>query len=147
MAIDNLDFSRYQLGWSTTDPVFKPKKGINEAIVREMSGIKNEEKWMLDFRLSALKKFEKKPMVPWFAERMPTSTSTTLLLHQATENQVDRWRPPDDIKNTYERLGIPKPSASTWRRHRPVRVRSGLHRNREDLERLGVLFCDMDTGA
>jgi hypothetical protein len=50
MAIDNLDFSRYQLGWSDEQiPVFKPKKGINEAIVREMSGIKNEEKWMLEF--------------------------------------------------------------------------------------------------
>jgi len=78
MAIDNLDFSRYQLGWSDDQiPVFKPKKGINEAIVREMSGIKNEEKWMLDFRLSALKKFEKKPMVPWFASACRTSTSTT----------------------------------------------------------------------
>jgi hypothetical protein len=45
MAVDNLDFSRYQLGWSDDQiPVFKPKKGINEAIVREMSGIKNESK-------------------------------------------------------------------------------------------------------
>ena len=43
MTIENLDFSRYQLGWSDEQiPVFKPKKGINEAIVREMSGIKSE---------------------------------------------------------------------------------------------------------
>ncbi len=44
MTIDNLDFSRYQLGWSDEQiPVFKPKKGLNEAIVREMSAMKNEE--------------------------------------------------------------------------------------------------------
>src|ERR1019366_10020784 len=72
MTVDNLDFSRYQLGWSDDQiPVFKPKKGINEAIVREMSGIKSEEPWMLDFRLNALKRFEKKPMLEWFASRMP----------------------------------------------------------------------------
>jgi len=98
-----------------------------------MSGIKNEEKWMLDFRLSALKKFEKKPMVPWFAERMPDSTSTTFTTTSSHENQVDRWEDlPDDIKNTYERLGIPKPSASTWRRHRQYESEVVFHRNRED---------------
>ena len=65
MTTVDLDFSRYKLGWSDDQiPVFKPKKGINEAIVREMSGIKKEEQWMLDFRLSALKRFEKKPMLP-----------------------------------------------------------------------------------
>jgi len=130
MAIDNLDFSRYQLGWSDDQiPVFKPKKGINEAIVREMSGIKNEEKWMLDFRLSALKKFEKKPMVPWFADaHAGPRLQRHLLLHQAHRNQVDRWEDlPDDIKNTYERLGIPRSRAQVLGgRHRPVRVRSGL---------------------
>jgi Fe-S cluster assembly protein SufB len=149
MAIDNLDFSRYQLGWSDDQiPVFKPKKGINEAIVREMSGIKNEEKWMLDFRLNALKKFEKKPMVPWFADRMPDLDFNDIYYYiKPTENQVDRWEDlPDDIKNTYERLGIPEAErkylAGVTAQYESEVV---FHRNREDLERLGVLFCDMDT--
>ena len=110
MAIDNLDFSRYQLGWSDEQiPVFKPKKGINEAIVREMSGIKNEEKWMLDFRLNALKRFEKKPMLPWFATRMPDLDFNDIYYYiKPTENQVNSWEDlPDAIKNTYERLGCP----------------------------------------
>ncbi|HEY5263146.1 MAG TPA: Fe-S cluster assembly protein SufB [Acidimicrobiales bacterium] len=151
MAIDNLDFSRYQLGWSDDQiPVFKPKKGINEAIVREMSGIKNEDKWMLDFRLSALKKFEKKPMVPWFAERMPDLDFNDIYYYiKPTENQVDRWEDlPDDIKNTYERLGIPEAErkylAGVTAQYESEVV---FHRNREDLERLGVLFCDMDTAV
>ena len=72
MSVENLDFSRYQLGWSDElDVVFKPKKGLNEAIVREMSDIKSEPQWMRDFRLKSLTRFEKKPMLPWFAQKMP----------------------------------------------------------------------------
>ena len=151
MSIDNLDFSRYQLGWSDEQiPVFKPKKGINEAIVREMSGIKNEQQWMLDFRLSALQRFEKKPMLPWFATRMPDLDFNDIHYYiKPTENRVDRWEDlPDAIKNTYERLGIPEAErkylAGVTAQYESEVV---FHRNREDLERLGVLFCDMDTAV
>jgi len=151
MTTDSLDFSRYKLGWSDDQiPVFKPKKGINEAIVREMSGIKNEDKWMLDFRLSALKKFEKKPMVPWFADRMPDLDFNDIYYYiKPTENQVQSWEDlPDAIKNTYERLGIPEAErkylAGVTAQYESEVV---FHRNREDLERLGVLFCDMDTAV
>ncbi|HUY43605.1 MAG TPA: Fe-S cluster assembly protein SufB [Acidimicrobiales bacterium] len=151
MAIDNLDFSRYQLGWSDEQiPVFKPKKGINEAIVREMSAMKNEEKWMLDFRLSSLKKFEAKPMLPWFASRMPDLDFNDIYYYiKPTENQVNSWEDlPDAIKNTYEKLGIPEAErkylAGVTAQYESEVV---FHRNREDLERLGVLFCDMDTAV
>ena len=151
MTIDNLDFSRYQLGWSDDQiPVFKPKKGINEAIVREMSGIKSEEPWMLEFRLNALKRFEKKPMLPWFADRMPDLDFNDIYYYiKPTENQVQSWEDlPDAIKNTYERLGIPEAErkylAGVTAQYESEVV---FHRNREDLERLGVLFCDMDTAV
>jgi Fe-S cluster assembly protein SufB len=151
MTIDNLDFSRYQLGWSDDQiPVFKPKKGINEAIVREMSGIKNEASWMLDFRLKALKNFERKPMLPWFATRMPDLDFNDIYYYiKPTENQVERWEDlPDAIKNTYERLGIPEAErkylAGVTAQYESEVV---FHRNREDLERLGVIFCDMDTAV
>ena len=151
MSIDNLDFSRYQLGWSDEQiPVFKPKKGINEAIVREMSGIKNEEPWMLEFRLNALKRFEKKPMLDWFATRMPDLDFNDIYYYiKPTGGQVDRWEDlPDAIKNTYERLGIPEAErkylAGVTAQYESEVV---FHRNREDLERLGVLFCDMDTAV
>ncbi len=151
MAIDNLDFSRYQLGWSDDQiPVFKPKKGVNEAIVREMSAMKGEEKWMLDFRLSALKKFEAKPMLPWFASRMPDLDFDDIYYYiKPTENQVNSWEDlPDAIKNTYEKLGIPEAErkylAGVTAQYESEVV---FHRNREDLERLGVLFCDMDTAV
>ena len=72
MAITELDLGKYQLGWSDVeDYVFKPRKGLSEEIVREMSAMKSEPGWMLDFRLSSLRRFERKPMVRWFAEKMP----------------------------------------------------------------------------
>ena len=151
MVTESLDFSRYKLGWSDEQiPVFKPKKGINEAIVREMSGIKGEDQWMLDFRLSALKRFEKKPMLPWFASRMPDLDFDDIYYYiKPVENQVQSWEDlPDAIKNTYERLGIPEAErkylAGVTAQYESEVV---FHRNREDLERLGVLFCDMDTAV
>jgi Fe-S cluster assembly protein SufB len=151
MAIDNLDFSRYQLGWSDEQmPVFKPKKGLNESIVREMSAMKNETPWMLKFRLDALKRFEKKPMLPWFADRMPDLDFNDIYYYiKPTDHQVNSWDDlPDAIKNTYERLGIPEAErkylAGVTAQYESEVV---FHRNREDLERLGVLFCDMDTAV
>jgi len=151
MAIDNLDFSRYQLGWSDDQlPVFKPKKGLNEAIVREMSAMKSEEPWMLKFRLDALKRFEKKPMLPWFADRMPDLDFDNIYYYvKPTDHQVNSWEDlPDAIKNTYEKLGIPEAErkylAGVTAQYESEVV---FHRNREDLERLGVLFCDMDTAV
>ena len=59
MAIQDLDLSRYKLGWSDAeDYVFKPKKGLSEDIVREMSEMKGEPEWMRKFRLNALRRFE-----------------------------------------------------------------------------------------
>jgi Fe-S cluster assembly protein SufB len=151
MSVENLDFSKYQLGWSDElDVVFKPKKGINEAIVREMSDIKSEAPWMRDFRLNALKRFEKKPMLPWFADRMPDLDFNDIYYYiKPTENQVQDWEDlPDAIKQTYEKLGIPEAErkylAGVTAQYESEVV---FHRNRADLESLGVIFCDMDTAV
>jgi Fe-S cluster assembly protein SufB len=59
MAVSGIDLGKYKLGWadSTDDYAFIPKKGLNEEIVREISGQKNEPDWMRDFRLKSLKRF------------------------------------------------------------------------------------------
>jgi Fe-S cluster assembly protein SufB len=111
MATADLDLGRYQLGWSDAeDYIFKPKKGINESIVREMSEMKNEPEWMRNFRLKALKHFERKPMAPWFAQRMPQLDFNDIYYYiKPTGGQVNDWDDlPDAIKNTYEKLGIPE---------------------------------------
>jgi Fe-S cluster assembly protein SufB len=89
-------------------------------------------------------------MLPWFATRMPDLDFDDIYYYiKPTENQVQSWEDlPDAIKNTYERLGIPEAErkylAGVTAQYESEVV---FHRNREDLERLGVLFCDMDTAV
>jgi Fe-S cluster assembly protein SufB len=151
MATIDLDLGRYKLGWSDReDYVFKPKKGLSEEIVREMSAIKGEPAWMLQFRLRALKRFFAKPMAPWFAVNMPDLDFDDIYYYiKPTESQVKDWSDlPEQIKRTYERLGIPEAErkylAGVTAQYESEVV---FHRNREDLERRGVLFCDMDTAV
>jgi Fe-S cluster assembly protein SufB len=151
MAIENLDLGKYQLGWSDVeDYVFKPKKGINEAIVREMSEIKNEPAWMRNFRLKALKRFEARPMAPWFAINMPDLDFDDIYYYiKPTGGQVNDWNDlPDAIKDTYEKLGIPQAErkylAGVTAQYESEVV---FHRHRADLEAQGVIFTDMDTAV
>ncbi len=151
MAIQDLDLSKYQLGWSDAeDYVFKPKKGLNEDIVREMSRMKGEPDWMLRFRLSSLARFERKPMKAWFAVNMPDLDFDDIYYYvKPTEGQVKDWEDlPSSIKSTYEKLGIPEAErrylAGVTAQYESEVV---FHRNREDLEAQGILFCDMDTAV
>ena len=151
MATTELDLGRYQLGWSDAeDYVFKPRKGLSEEIVREMSAMKHEPEWMLNFRLNALKRFFRKPMVPWFASKMPDLDFDDIFYYiKPIDKQVNAWdQLPESVKRTYEKLGIPaaeqKYLAGVTAQYESEVV---YHRNREDLERLGVLFSDMDSAV
>ena len=111
MATDELDLGRYKLGWSDVeDYVFKPRKGLSEDIVREMSEMKGEPEWMRTFRLKALKRFMAKPMAQWFAVNMPDLDFDDIYYYvKPTEGQVKDWDAlPESIKSTYEKLGIPE---------------------------------------
>lgn len=147
MSVD-LDLSKYSLGWSDEeDYVFKPKRGLDEAIVREMSWMKGEPQWMLDYRLKSLKAFERRPMPNWGGDMSEIYFNDIYYYIKPTNAQVDEWDElPDAIKNTYEKLGIPEAErkylAGVTAQYESEVV---FHRNREDLERQGVIFCDMDT--
>src|SRR5713226_5898058 len=149
MATEQLDLGRYKLGWSDAeDYVFKPKKGINADIVNEMSEMKGEPDWMRQFRLRSLKIFERKPMADWFARNMPGIDFDDIYYYiKPTAGQVSDWDMlPDDMKKTYERLGIPEAErkflAGVTAQYESEVV---YHRNREELEQQGILFSDMDT--
>ncbi len=151
MTTTDLDLGKYKLGWSDEeDYVFKPKKGLNESIVREMSAMKKEPEWMRDFRLRALQRFEKRPMAEWFAVNMPDLDFEDIYYYiKPTSGQVEDWNDlPDAIKNTYEKLGIPEAErkylAGVTAQYESEVV---FHRNREDLEAQGIIFCDMDTAV
>ncbi len=145
-----IDLGKYKLGWSDEeDYVFKPRKGLDEEIIREMSSLKNEPQWMLDFRLRAYKTFLRKPMPNWGGDMSEIYFDDIYYYIKPTEGQVDAWEElPDSVKDTYEKLGIPEAErkylAGVTAQYESEVV---YHRNREDLEAQGVLFSDMDSAV
>mgnify|MGYP002144704558 CR=1 FL=1 len=148
MAVTDLDLGKYKLGWSDAeDYVFKPKKGLDEALVREMSQMKGEPEWMLKRRLKSLGAFEKRPMPRWGGDMSEIFFNDIYYYIKPTDHQVDSWDDlPDAIKSTYEKLGIPE-AERKYLAGVTAQFESEVvfHRNREDLEQLGIIFCDMDT--
>jgi len=150
MAVTGIDLGKYKLGWadSTADYVYAPKKGLNEEVVRDISFQKSEPEWMTKFRLNALKRFERKPMLEWFARNMPDIDFDDIYYYlKPTEGQVADWDMlPEEMKATYEKLGIPEAErkflAGVTAQYESEVV---YHKNREDLAKLGVLFTDMDS--
>ena len=143
-----VDLSRYQLGWSDAeDYVFKPKKGLNDDIITEMSWLKGEPQWMLDLRLKSHRRFKSRPRPSWGGDISGIDFDDIYYYIKPTDTLVDDWdMVPESIKNTYERLGIPQAErkylAGVTAQYESEVV---YHRNREDLEAQGILFCDMDT--
>jgi Fe-S cluster assembly protein SufB len=152
MTTVDIDLGSYQLGWSDEeDPVFKPEKGLDEELIRTMSEMKDEPEWMLNFRLKAYKRFLAKPTPTWGGGgRLETIDYDDIYYYiKPTDGTVNDWdMVPDSIKETYEKLGIPEAErkylAGVTAQYDSEVV---YHRNREDLEELGVLFCDMDTAV
>jgi Fe-S cluster assembly protein SufB len=149
MATTELDLDRYKLGWSDVEDyyVFKPKRGINTDIVREMSWMKGEPQWMTDRRLKGLMHFEKRPMPNWGGDMSEIYFNDIYYYVKPIDKQVSAWdQLPESVKDTYEKLGIPEAErkylAGVTAQYESEVV---YHRNREDLEALGVIFCDMDT--
>src|SRR5579875_1998219 len=149
MATAELDLGRYKLGWSDVEDfyVYKPKKGLSEEIVREMSWMKGEPDWMTDRRIKALKYFRRRPMPTWGGDMSGIDFDDIFYYIKPVDRQVDAWdQLPDSVKATYEKLGIPEAErkylAGVTAQYESEVV---YHKNRADLEAQGVLFCDMDT--
>ena len=143
-----IDLGKYQLGWSDEeDYVYKPQRGLNEDIIREMSFLKKEPEWMLEFRLRSYEIFKQKPMPNWGGDTSEIYFDNIYYYIKPTEGQVDAWEElPDSVKDTYEKLGIPEAErkylAGVTAQYESEVV---YHRNREDLEAQGVIFSDMDS--
>jgi Fe-S cluster assembly protein SufB len=149
--VSGIDLGKYKLGWNDGDAfVYKPKKGLNEDVVRDISHHKSEPEWMTKFRLNSLKRFERKPMLPWFAQNMPDIDFDDIYYYiKPIDHQVDEWEDlPEKMQATYEKLGIPEAErkflAGVTAQYESEVV---YHKNREDLAQLGVLFSDMDSAV
>ena len=149
MTSFDLDLSKYSLGWSDdVEYAFKPEKGLSKPVVDQISWWKGEPKWMTQFRERSLNLFEKKPMSPWFANNMPDIDFQDIFYYLRPANaQVNEWDDlPEQMKATYEKLGIPE-AERKYLAGVTAQFESEVvfHRNRVELEEQGILFCDMDT--
>lgn len=140
----------YEYGWSDkNDAGANARRGLNEDVVRDISSKKNEPQWMLDLRLKSLELFNKKPMPNFGADLSGIDFDNIKYFVRSTEKQATSWDElPEDIKNTYDRLGIPEAEKQRLIAGVAAQYESEVvyHKIREDLEEQGVLFLDTDTG-
>jgi len=140
----------YKFGWADSDVAGSTaKRGISEEVVCNISALKSEPQWMLDLRLKGLKLFEKKPMPTWGSDLEGIHFDNIKYFVRSTEKQATSWDDlPADIKNTYDRLGIPEAEKQRLIAGVAAQYESEVvyHQIREDLEQQGVIFVDTDTG-
>jgi Fe-S cluster assembly protein SufB len=141
-------FDQYKFGWhDPSTSVFEPKKGLSADVVREISALKGEPEWMTKFRLRSLEIFDRKPMPNWGGDLDGIDFQNIYYYIRASEKQGRTWEEvPDDIKNTFDRLGIPE-AERKFLSGVSAQYESEVvyHSIREDLESQGVIFCDTDT--
>src|SRR5690606_14259513 len=139
----------YEFGWHDSDDAgATAQRGLNEAVVRDISAKKNEPEWMLQMRLKGLKLFGRKPLPNWGADLSDIDFDNIKYFVRSSEKQAQTWDDlPDDIKNTYDRLGIPEAEKQRLVAGVAAQYESEVvyHSIREDLEQQGVIFLDTDT--
>ena len=139
----------YQYGWHDSDAAgAAAQRGLSEAVVRDISAKKNESEWMLETRLKALDIFDRKPMPTWGADLSDIDFDNIKYFVRSTERQATSWEDlPQDIKDTYDKLGIPEAEKQRLVAGVAAQYESEVvyHQIREDLEEQGVIFLDTDT--
>ncbi len=146
--IDRL--GRYGYGWADSDVAgASAQRGLSEAVVRDISDKKSEPEWMLDRRLKALSIFDKKPMPNWGSDLSGIDFDNIKYFVRSTEQQAASWEDlPEDIRNTYDKLGIPEAEKQRLVSGVAAQYESEVvyHKINEELESQGVIFMDTDTG-
>lgn len=144
------DLGRYDFGWADSDAAgTNARRGLNEDVVLDISRRKSEPQWMEDLRLKSLRLFGKKPMPTWGSDLTGIDFQNIKYFVKSTEKQATSWEDlPEDIKNTYDRLGIPEAEKQRLVAGVAAQYESEVvyHQIREDLEEKGVIFVDTDTG-
>ncbi|GAB4570561.1 MAG: Fe-S cluster assembly protein SufB [Anaerolineae bacterium] len=143
--------AQYAEKYGFRDPeqyAYKSGKGLTEEVVREISRIKGEPEWMLEYRLNALKVYNSKPVPQWGADLSGINYDDIHYYIKPAEREERTWDDvPENIKRTFDRLGVPEAErkflAGLGAQYESEMV---YHSIREDLERQGVLFLSIDDG-
>jgi Fe-S cluster assembly protein SufB len=145
------DYSKYGFR-DEENYTFKSSRGLSEDVVRQISAMKNEPEWMLKRRLKALDIFNKKPLPVegvWANPALAELNFDDIFYYvRPGEKAETSWEDvPENIRNTFEKLGIPEAEqkflAGVGAQYESEVV---YHSLREEWEKLGVIFLDMDSG-
>src|SRR5438094_9552342 len=128
--------------------VFKSERGLSAEVVAAISERKNEPDWMRKFRLKSLEYFMARPLPEWGGDLSQIDFENIYYYIKPTAEQANTWEDlPADIKNTWDRLGIPEAErkflAGVGAQYESEVV---YHKLQEKLESQGVIFKDMDSG-
>ncbi|MCR4335769.1 MAG: Fe-S cluster assembly protein SufB [archaeon] len=146
--LTEIDYSKYNFKYGTEKYDVKFAKGLNEGVVRKISEIKKEPKWMLDIRLKALKTFNEMPMPKWGADLSEIDFNEIIYYMRTSDANQNKWENvPQDVKDTFDRLGIPEAEKKSLAGVGAQYDSEVMYHNiREDLQKQGVIFLSMDEG-
>ncbi|MDX6151816.1 MULTISPECIES: Fe-S cluster assembly protein SufB [Marinococcus] len=140
----------YQYGFHDKDvSIFRSGKGLTDEIVKEISKIKEEPQWMLDFRLKSLEIFYKKPMPQWGGDLSGLDFDAITYYVKPSERSEKSWdEVPEEIKNTFDKLGIPE-AEQKYLAGVSAQYESEVvyHNMEKELEDQGIVFKDTDTAV
>jgi Fe-S cluster assembly protein SufB len=149
--VAQVEIADYQYGFhDAEDYVYKSGRGLTREMVAAISKMKGEPDWMLEFRLKAYDHFIKRPMPNWGADELKELDFESIFYYiRPAEKQGKTWdEVPEYIKNTFEKLGIPQAErkflAGVGAQYESEVI---YHSLREDLQKQGVIFVDMDTAV
>jgi Fe-S cluster assembly protein SufB len=139
----------YKYGFrDDTKPVFKTQRGLNRKVVEQISAMKGEPEWMLEFRLKALKHFQQRPMPTWGGDLSKLNLDEIYFYTKPTDKEGRSWdEVPDTIKETFNRLGIPEAEqkflSGVGAQYESEMV---YHNIQEHLAEKGVIFKSIENG-
>ncbi|MCK5633631.1 MAG: Fe-S cluster assembly protein SufB [Anaerolineales bacterium] len=143
------DIDQYKYGFSDPDvSVFKTRKGLNREVVEQISAMKGEPQWMLDYRLKAFEHFLERPMPTWGGDVGNLDLDNIYYYVKPTEMEGRSWDDvPDSIKQTFDKLGIPEAEqkflSGVGAQYESEMV---YHSIQEHLEEQGVIFLSIEEG-
>ena len=141
----------YKAGWHDPEnSTIRFDFGLSEQVVRDISELKSEPEWMTEMRLKAYRHFVDRPMPNWGNTEILEDIDFDNVCYflRSSDQTGESWEDvPEDIRNTFERLGIPE-AEQKWLSGVTAQYESETvyHSIREDLEKQGVIFLDMDSG-
>ena len=148
MAKDLPVSDEYKYGFRDKDvSIFRTERGLTREVVEEISKMKEEPEWMLEFRLKSLEHFFERPMPMWGGDLSELDFDEIVYYVKPSEKQGRTWdEVPDEIKQTFDKLGIPEAEqkylAGVSAQYESEVVYQSLQ---EDLEEMGIIFTDTDS--